>query len=457
MSATCYLCGKAFNNSTTIRHGEHVIQNSIGGAIISDEILCRKCGEGLGKTVDTPFAIALSALTVLLQPPRDRGDRSHVESRIVVNTLDAAPLEHIRLMLKSDFSVVPTRPIFFKSESRKTVTVLAATLKQAENYSRSPVVELELIGGYGLELSTNAATYAEMLLVTASPNSLQLLRGVLKIAIGYASHNGVTRENFAHFIDHDDLTSSDSLVRSSVFPYYPTNDVERFFETGKHAHEDWYPTHHLYLFNQGSNLYCYVELFGTIQKYVHLSGAYSGPPLTKKFVQKAEKWQFDERMFTAGDPKDLHLLAGQFDVQTTGRSWDDVQAEILYCARDRAYSIEPDETVEKVKNIVLLLAQFSRMKDGQQFEIVRSLFDKADTAKDQLGMTLLDDLIKDPMIAMRLVRRSFDDFRMGDVNSSCPEKARQVSLEDLNKYVAYKFYDLLLAKGRDSMLEYHII
>lgn len=457
MPKKCYLCGEAFNGSTTVQHGEHVIQNSIGGALISYDILCEECGGKLGEAVDKQFALALSPLTVLLQPPRDRGDHSRTEAQLVANTADAAPLEQQQFILQNDFSVVPKHPLLLKNNSSNTVTVLAATLKQAEQYAKSPVVTAELSSGYNLELSNNAAIYAESLLVPVSPDSTQVLRGVLKIAIGYASHNGIAREFFNHLLAKDDLTNSEPLLRASVFSYYPTNDVERLFETEKHNHENWYPTHHLYLFSQGANLYCYVELFGTIQKYVHLSGTYSGPALTKKFVQKAEKWEFDECMFTARDLKDLHILAGEFGVEMTNRSWDDIQTDVLNLARARAYSLEPDETVDKVKNLVLLLANYSFLKNGEQFETVRSLFDKANTAKNQLGLTLLDDLKANPMIAMELLRHKFEEFRMGDVVSSRPSQVRQVPQEDLEKYTAYKFYELLCAKGRESLLHYKFI
>lgn len=457
MPAQCYLCDEAFDDSTTIKHGEHVIQNAIGGALISYDILCEKCGAKLGEAVDTPFALALSPLTVLLQTPRDRGDRSRTEAQLVVSTEDAAPLEQQQFILQQDFSVVPKRPLLLKSKSTRTITVLAATLKQATQYAKSAVVKSELTGGYNLELSANAATYAESVLVTASPNSLQVLRGVLKIAIGYASHNGVTRKAFHHLLSQEDLTNSEPLLRASVFSYYPTNDVERLFETEKHLHEDWYPTHHLYLFSQGANLYCYVELFGTIQKYVYLSGTYTGPVLTRKFVQKAEKWEFDERIFTANDPKDLHILAGQFGVEMADRSWDDIQNDVLNRARSREYSLEPDETVEKVKTLALLLAEYSLLKDAQPFEAAQYLIDKANTAKIQLGLTLLDDLKANPMIAMELLRHKFEEFRMGDVESSRPDQVRKVPEEDLEKYTAYKFYELLRAKGRESLLQYRLI
>jgi hypothetical protein len=280
---------------------------------------------------------------------------------------------------------------------------------------------------------------------------------VLKIAIGYASWSGVPRKYFEHLLDQEDLTNSDAVLESTVFPYYPTTDAERFFETEKHTHEDWYPTHHLYLFSQGTDLYCYVELFGAIQKYVHLSGRYAGQPLRQKYVQKAEKWEFDEKTFTARDPKDLHILAGQFDVPMNGRPWEDIQKDVLHRARSRAYSLEPDNTIEKVGNLMGLLIQFSLLKNADQFEVVRSMFQKASMAKAQLGLSLLDDLRANPMIGLRLIRQTFEDFRIGNVDASCPKQARKVSVVDLDKYAAYKIYELLRAKGREALLQYTIL
>ena len=36
------------------------------------------------------------------------------------------------------------------------------------------------------------------------------------------------------------------------------------------------PNHQIQLFNISNNLYCFVEIFGCIQKYVHLSDKYKG-------------------------------------------------------------------------------------------------------------------------------------------------------------------------------------
>ena len=456
MPKTCYLCARVFDGVKTRQHGEHIIQNAIGGALMSEEILCETCGGKLGRTVDTAFASALAPLTVLLNLPRDRGDYSRVGATLVAKTEEAASLESVQFTLCNDFTVVPRQPVSLIDDVNRSVTVIGATQRQAEQYANSPQIQDLVAKGYTLELSTNAAAYAQNLLVSVGPNSKAVLRGVLKIAIGYASSSGVLRQDFEHLLDQDDLTNSDAVLGSAVFPYYPTTDAERFFETEKHTHEDWYPTHHLYLFSQKTDLYCYVELFGAIQKYVHLTDRYAGKPLMQKFVQKAEKWEFDEKTFTARDPKDLHILAGEFDVRMKDRPWEEIQKDVLNRARARAYSLEPDNTIEKVRHLMGLLAQFS-LQDADHFEVVKSLFEKAGIAKSQLGLSILDDLRADLMIALHLVRQNFEDFRVGSVDASRPKQVRKVSVVDLNKYAAYKIYELLRAKGREPLLQYTIL
>ncbi len=457
MPKECYLCSQIFDEEETRQHEEHIIQNAIGGALISNDILCEDCGNKLGKTVDTKFAVELSPLTVLLKPPRDRGNYSKAEMTLITKNQDASHLEQVKFTLNSDFSVVPRKPVFVRSDSQRTVTVVAATEKLAKKYAKSGQVKAELKDGYTLELSTNAAEYAQSRLLPVNPNSIGVLRGVLKIAIGYASYNRVPREILKHLFEQDDLTNSEALLQSSVFPYYPTTDAERLFEIEKHTHEDWYPTHQLYLFCQGKNLYCYVELFGTIQKYVHLSSEYDGLLQVQKFVQKAEKWDFDAGIFTAKDWKDLHILAGEFGVEMgNGRSWEVIQKDVLQRASSRQYSLEPNKTIEKVKVLVDTLIEYSLLRNGEEFEVVRYMFHKAHTAKNQLGLSLLDDIKKNPMIAFQYIQQSFEDFRIGNIETSCPEQARRTPISELKKYAMYKLYDLLCAKGKENEIQYNI-
>lgn len=457
LSTTCYLCTKQFDEISVFKHGEHVLQNALGGALLCDDILCQACGCKLGDSVDSAFAIALSPLTTLLDIPRDRGTYSQTQVQLQTSAADAKVLEQVRLVLKNDFKLVPARPVLIKNDAEKTVTVIAATNKQAGQYANSSAVQELVAEGYTIDLSDNAAPYAERLLLSARPDAPEVLRGILKIAIGFASLHGVERQYLAHLMTQDDLTRSESVLRLTVFPYYPVDDVERLFETEKHVHEDWYPTHHLYLFSHDRDLYCYVELFGVVQKYVHLCSAYDGPPLIEKFVQKAEKWEFEERWFTAQSLSDLHVLASQFGVSMKDRAWDEIQDEVLHRARARPYSLEPDDTIEKVQWLAFTLAQYARMPSAQQFKVVQDMFEKAEEAKTALGLTLLDDLRADPLSVIKLLNKDFNEFRVGTIARGRPAQAKRVPSEDVDRYVAYKFYELLRAKGRESELEYQLL
>lgn len=457
LSTICYLCALPFNETTVLKHGEHVLQNALGGGLLCDDILCQACGGKLGNSVDGAFAIALSPLTTLLDTPRDRGAHSQTPVQLHTSNADAKVLEQVRLDLKKDFSLVPARPVLIKHDAKKQATVVAATIKQARQYARSPAVQELEAEDYGIQLSDNAASYAERLLLSASPDAPEVLRGILKIAIGFASLHGVERKYLAHLMTKDDLIRSESELRRTIFPYYPVEDVERLYETEKHVHEDWYPTHHLYLYSHGRDLYCYVELFGVLQKYVHLSGVYDGPSLIQKFVQKAEKWEFEEIWFTAGRLSDLHVLASQFGVSVEGRAWTEIQDEVLHRARTRSYSLEPDDTIKKVKWLALELAQYVRMPNAQKLQVVREMFEKAEAAKTVLGLTLLDDLRADPLLVLNLLRMDFNGFRIGTAGCGRPDQARRVPSADLDRYVAYKFYELLRAKNRELELEYRLL
>ena len=143
MPASCYLCAKSFNNTDVLPHGEHVLQNSIGGALIRDDILCEACGGKLGSSVDGAFAAAIAPLSALLETPRDRGNQAQTEVQLRTGDPDAKGLESISFQLKNDFTVVPTRPILVPNHRDKLVTIVANSLQQADQFKRSrPVQDL---------------------------------------------------------------------------------------------------------------------------------------------------------------------------------------------------------------------------------------------------------------------------------------------------------------------------
>lgn len=58
------------------------------------------------------------------------------------------------------------------------------------------------------------------------------------------------------------------------------------------------------------------------------------------------------------------------------------------------------------------------------------------------------------MIALPLMKYPFEDFRLRSGIESCSIQAREVSIEKLEKYVAYTFYSFLCAKSQEGMITY---
>ena len=72
----CYRCGVEI---TYLNHSpEHIIQDAIGGAIVSWKLLCRPCNRILGEEVDAPFthfAAYLYRLALQARPTARNKDR----------------------------------------------------------------------------------------------------------------------------------------------------------------------------------------------------------------------------------------------------------------------------------------------------------------------------------------------------------------------------------------------
>ena len=68
----CYRCGKKFDHSNVKKHDEHIIQQSIGGSLTVNDILCSSCGGILGNEIDVPFAGIFDSLTTRLDIKKDR-------------------------------------------------------------------------------------------------------------------------------------------------------------------------------------------------------------------------------------------------------------------------------------------------------------------------------------------------------------------------------------------------
>ncbi|KAF3997002.1 hypothetical protein [Glaciimonas immobilis] len=283
-----------------------------------------------------------------------------------------------------------------------------------------------------------------------------LLRGILKIAIEYAISKGIAPSLLKPLMPQGTVVAVPETLRAHVKQYYPTSDEEKLYEAYKFEHENGYPNHQLYLFNIGYSLYCYAELFGTIQKYVLLSSDYRGEPIREKYLQRCTRWNFDEKQWICRSTSDLAVVASELNVDVRGKMGNVIQKEILDAARSRDYLIDPDEQIEKVKMLVLNLAQYKLVKI-KGYPAVDQMMKKAEAAKLNFTFELADRLHDNPLKALSLLRHDFNDFRITNEGKSCPDAADEIAATSKQAYASYKLFEFLVALDKQHILEFKAI
>lgn len=264
--------------------------------------------------------------------------------------------------------------------------------------------------------------YASERIFKFDTHSIAIVRGVAKIALEFALENRVELRFLSKIRDALLNFAESDPIQKLVTQYYPTTDEEKIYEVSKHKHEDWYPNHQLTLFSDGSDLYCYVEIFGAIQKYVHLSREYGGPKILKRFTQRVKSWVFNPSDWT-GSAKDLHLSAGHLGVQFEGRPLKDIEKDVLHLARIRSYTLDPDIQVSKVEAIMQALIHYV-VVDIKGVPSVDELLEKTNSADQTFGLSMLNELKANPLAAIRMIQKSYWNFRAQAGKGSCPNLRR---------------------------------
>ncbi|HBZ8138982.1 TPA: hypothetical protein MM266_005735 [Klebsiella pneumoniae] len=295
----CYLCGNDFNENSTVDHGEHVIQQAIGGNLVSKGILCKKCGGELSRKIDNPFNAIFEGIATRLDIKKDRkANKSPSIPGTIVSEKDAygMNLKDTKVFWKN-FKVSPIKPFHRFTEDYKKV-IIYSQKKNFENHKS--IVQKEI---QSMELDTppeiimcddidcNVQYHFPM-------DNIAFKRGVAKIAIGFACTHGISREtlNLALKISEDNHGYIDEEI--ILVQYAPLSIIDRIIENDKASLAN-YPSHNLILFTSKKDpslLWCYIELFSTFQYYVLLSDSYDGKPVYEYHYQRIEK--SDDYVFT---------------------------------------------------------------------------------------------------------------------------------------------------------------
>lgn len=296
----CYLCGDGLTDAN--KHHEHIIQNSIGGILAPDTILCRTCGNELGGEIDTGFVAIFKNIVARLAIKIDRKSNNAARK-------SSGKIGQVDVII-SDNQVVPAKPQHIKIGNKTFVFAPKKSLSEYKNHikneyklSESDIIEITNLTGMG-----NVEIPFQL-------DNIAFKRGMAKIAVGFAAYSGISRDHLSDIIDLEERKIKNDIV---VVPFVPIASFDKLIERVKpHIWADDYAHHELLLFTYdgveeavGKHkrlLLCYIDLFGTFQCYVLLNGDYKEKNVSNDYYQFIFKKQnYDIKSLP--DTKNLQLL-----------------------------------------------------------------------------------------------------------------------------------------------------
>lgn len=440
----CYICDREFDGDIVLDHGEHVIHNAIGGGLIATSILCQNCGTNLGDSVDKGFNVALRALCAVFDIRRDRGGRIAVPARVTIRSGFSVDPPEPKFSVEHGGDPTPLAPMMVKDDVAKVAHIFGATAKQVIAYQKSPAVRKLVQGGYTIGTNFSIGEFVERVALEICPDSLDVARGIIKIAVSFALQAGVEPALIRHFVvNNRDITRDEPKIRCAVRPYFPTGWCEALYEADRYDTDDFPPNHQLTLFSLDNRLFCHVDLFGVIQRYVLLSQDWSGTPILKRYLQKCPKWIFNPDDWKARRPKDLNVLALQFNVPTEGRSWEDIQAEVLHRAFSRPYELSATNMLEKPGAMLTMLAMMP-MDKHSSFPIVAAVRHRADVAETIFGCDFLTTLTENSVKTLIFIRDlDIDMFLITNENGNCPDLSWATPADVLQNYQKFRLSEFV--------------
>lgn len=291
----CYICGmflktkeQDFDSKTdTLTHKEHIIQNALRGKVISESILCSKCGNDLNAEIDANFIKYFAPITELLDKfiiEKDHGKNNAKPA--IIGQLLSGDFEGINANYK-DGVVSADKPAHFINWDTKEVTIIAnkkiiaayesKVLKEIAEKSESPdVFNINKITEF------NDIPFLPYFGEGILDINETLHKGFIKIATEFALSKGIQRNELNRVIEIDERSHGKLLFDRNLITYFPQGAIDRIFEFYRPLLEPNYPTHSLILFtherrNNGYVLYCYIDLFSTFQVFVILNNNYPSP------------------------------------------------------------------------------------------------------------------------------------------------------------------------------------
>lgn len=283
----CVYCGKILEK----RSREHIIQNALGGLLMSENICCDECNNLISKIIGAPFTKIFNPII------------ANLKNMIKSNNTKSYPVcEGIAYYDNQKYNV--------KIKNKKVVSCPEISEKMHCKISDLDFESIEYI------FYIDKAIFKQ---------------GVAKIAFNYALEKNVKIDVL---MDGLKIKKCNEKIQDISFDYYVVpfmamNSIDKYIE----LETELEVYHNLILFSQCNRLWCYVDLFNTFQYYVLLSQNWDEKKSIfesyMQGVQKKNREIFKQEVLST---KDIHTLALQYNVKSAydmKKLYKDINNKIL--------------------------------------------------------------------------------------------------------------------------------
>lgn len=363
----CYLCNDELTEGND--HKEHIFQQALGGTLAVKGILCKGCGNILGKDIDVGFTSIFKNYTSRLPIHFDRKSNNSIKSEVC--NIELLNFNEILECTMNEKNISVIKPYAFLNND--TLIIICPVFwrkKQIEGFKNNQLKQFKLNDNNPVEVIQDLSYFDYKIYMPFKMDNNFYKKGMAKIAIGFAIYKGVKRENLECVLDALNNKIYDRLY---VVPYYPCDFIHQAIEEIRFETENLdCLAHQIKLFNIGSELICYIELFGTFQCHILLSQNYTGEQIYHSYMQPLFQIKRKE-LKSMLHPKDMmlyyHYLPPNYNTHNP-----QILKDINNAIRTKQHELDLDEYYKNLLNAISInyalfqgenidLIQYDSMKD----------------------------------------------------------------------------------------------
>lgn len=315
MREYCVYCGKKIECASK----EHIIHNALGGLYESEEICCSECNGIISEKIDVPFTKIFNSII------------SVIPDMVKTNNTKGKPTCKGWALYNNKVYEV----------NLKGNKVISCPELNKQLKCKIPSSEFTILG-YDFSIDNRS-----------------FKNGMEKIAFNFALDSGIPIDTINSELNIEkDINEKIINIQFNyhMIPFFPLNPFDYYIEL--ETEMELY--HALILFNQGSNLWCYIDLFNTFQYYVLLSSSWnSKKSLYKTYVQLLQKLDRDIPEFEIHTSKEMQMLARMYDVEVN-LDYEKFKSSLVDTVRKKSQRIDFANIICPQDYLIYVIEKYGR-------------------------------------------------------------------------------------------------